>query len=90
MQTEATSLQGMIRELRDHVGKVVVKLIYDKGTQKRIRIMLDTTKTPPEFGDTVTWDSKQYLCEGSEVAASNEDFTALDITLTQSEGITLA
>ena len=65
MQSETSDPQGMWKQVKNHVGQVCVKLLYDTGDQKRITILLDSTKTPPEIGDTVTWDSKSYTCEGA-------------------------
>ncbi len=90
VQSEATTPQGQWKQVKDHVGKVVVKLLYDTGTQKRISILLDSSKTAPEIGDTVTWDTVKYLCEDAPVTARNEDFTQLELLLTTTEGIALA
>ena len=90
VQTEATTPQGMWKSVKDHVGKVVVKLLYDTGKQKRISILLDSSKTEPEIGDIVTWATVKYLCEDASVTARNEDFTQLELLLSITEGITLA
>jgi len=90
VQGETTTPQGMWKQLKDHLGKVVVKLLYDEGSQKRISIMLDSAKTAPALGDIVTWDSVAYLVEEPPVTtARNEDFTQLELTLTTTDGITL-
>jgi len=91
VQSEVTTPQGMWRQLKNHLGQVVVKLLYDNGSQKRISIMLDSTKTPPAIGSTVTWDTVKYLVEEPPVVtARNEDWTQLELTLTETQGITLA
>lgn len=90
VQSETSDPQGMWKQVKNHVGQVCVKLLYDTGDQKRIAILLDSTKTPPKIGDTVTWDSKSYTCEGAPVTARNEDFTQLELLLTTTAGITLA
>lgn len=90
VQSEATTPEGMWKEVKNHIGQVIVKLLYDTGTKKRISILLDSTKTPPVLGATVTWDSVKYICEGAAVTASNEDFTQLELELGAYQGITLA
>lgn len=90
VQSEATTPEGMWKEAKNHIGQIVVKVLYDTGTKKRISILLDSTKTPPAIGDTVTWATIKYLCEGAVVTASNEDFTQLELDLAAYQGITLA
>lgn len=90
VQSETTTPQAMWKQAKNHLGKVVVKLLYDSGKQKRISILLDSTKTAPEIGDIVTWDTVKYLVEDAPVTARNEDFTQLELTLSITEGITLA
>ena len=90
VQSEATTPQGQWKQVKDHVGKVVVKLLYDVGTQKRISILLDSTKTAPAIGDIVTWATVKHLCEEAPVTARNEDFTQLELLLTVTEGIVLS
>ncbi len=90
VQSEATTPEGMWKEAKNHLGQIVVKVLYDTGTKKRISILLDSTKTPPAIGDTVTWDAIKYICEGAAVTASNEDFTQLELELGAYQGIVLA
>lgn len=90
VQSEATTPEGMWKEAKNHLGQIVVKLLYDTGTKKRIMILLDSSKTPPAIGDTVTWDSVKYICEGATVTASNEEFTQLELELGSYQGIALA
>ena len=90
VQSEATTPEGMWKEAKNHLGQIVVKVLYDTGTKMRISILLDSTKTAPAIGDTVTWKTLKYICEGAAVTASNEDFTQLELELGAYQGITLA
>ena len=90
VQSETTDPQGMWKQVKDHIGKVVVKLLYDTATTKRISILLDSTKTAPTIGDVVTWATIKYLVMAAPVTARNEDFTQLELTLETCPGITLA
>lgn len=89
VQSETTDPQGMWKQVKNNLGQVCVKLLYDTSTQKRISLLMDSSKIAPDIGDTVTWDTVAYTCEGAPVTARNEDFTQLELTLTTTQGITL-
>lgn len=87
VQGENKNPEGQWREAKNHLGQTVAVQLYDQSETHRVTILLGVGKTPPELGAIVRWDGKQYVCQGADETARNEEWVQLELTLKAWQGI---
>lgn len=89
VQSVEETPEGSWAYAKNHIGQTVIAKLYDTGQSITVMVLMDSTKSTPEIGDVLTWDTKKFVCEAAPVSAANERFTELRITMRAWQGIVL-
>lgn len=80
--------RGTWKDLKNRVGAIVGKSLYDGAEAYETTVLLKKSKTPPAKGTVVSYKSKKYLIDSDvTLEQSNEDYQTLSFTMTHYENM---
>lgn len=75
--------RGTWKDLKNRVGAVVGRTLYDENDTLAVTVLLKKSKTPPKQGAKVTYAGSAYLVDSDvTVEQQNEDYQTLSFTMT--------
>lgn len=89
VQSKSENESAEIAEERNHIGQVIVQKAYSKGSEVRLNVLIDSTKTLPTPGSTITLDSVNYLVSSCEKTGEGEGFQKAVIVATKKDSADL-
>lgn len=73
---------GSWKDLKNRVGAVTGKTLYDENDKINVTVLLKKTKQPPAQGQKISYDGKLWLVdEDVTLEQQNEDYQTLTVPL---------